>query len=115
MEQNNWNSEVPGNFVERRLARRRAEKERRARLAREMRERAGSQQAENDYPEPLAPESLPESAPVREQRQQRQQKPPLYVPPTRSIPQHHSGVSGVAFRKTRKRNLRKQRKTKSRR
>lgn len=99
MEQQNWNSEVPANFVEKRMAKRRAEKERRARLAREMRERAGSQQAENNYPEPLAPESLPESAPVQQQRP----KPPVYVPPSRSIPQHHSGIAGIALRKSKTR------------
>jgi hypothetical protein len=98
------------------MAKRRAEKERIARLAREMRERAAAaaaaQQSDQAYEaglygEPLAEESLPERAPLQGQRS----RPPVYVPPSRGIPQH-KGVAGVALRKTRK--TRKARKANSR-
>lgn len=95
-EQEQWNNGVPPNYVERRMAQRRAEKERRARLAREMRQRASGSTPHS---------SLAQGATAS-------LRPPVYVPPTKTIPQRN-GVAGIALRKT-KRKARKTRKANSR-
>lgn len=116
MEQEQWNSEVPPDYEEKLKAKRRIIKERRARLAKEMAARAGGAgEAHNNlagFGEPLAAESLPEPAPSSGARAPR---PPIYVPPSRSIPQHHSGISGVALRKSKKLRKAKAKARKSRR
>lgn len=110
-EQEQWNNDVPANYVKKRMAARRAEKERRARLAREMaaRARASAQQEQDElvgFGEPLAEESLPHRSPAPGARAPR---PPVYIAPSRTIPQHHTGVAGVALRKSK----RKSRKSKA--
>lgn len=109
-EQEQWNNDVPANYVKKRMAARKAEKERRARLAKEMAERAAAAAAQQEqdelvgFGEPLAEESLPQRAPAP-----RAPRPPVYVAPSRSIHQHPSGVAGVALRKSK----RKSRKSKA--
>ena len=93
-EQEHWNNDVPANYVKKRMAARRAEKERRARLAREMAARARGGAGDDDlgFGEPLAEESLPERAPAQGATASapRAPRPPVYVPPSRTIPQHLS-------------------------
>jgi len=115
-EQEQWNNDVPANYVKKRMAARRAEKERRARLAREMAERAraAAQQEQDElvgFGEPLAEESLPQRAPAPGARAPRAPRPPVYVPPSRSIPQHQSGVAGVALRKSKRKSRKSKAKT----
>jgi hypothetical protein len=119
-EQNQWNSEVPHKYVEERIAKRKAQK---ARLVREMRERAsaaagsgGGGAAQGNLVEfggPLPQESLPERAPGA--TASLAPRPPVYVPPSRNIGRHHSGLAGIALRKTKKRKTRKTKSRKSRR
>jgi hypothetical protein len=105
-EQEHWNSEVPANYEQKLMLKRRAEKERRARLAREMRERAAAGGAT-----PLSP--LPQGATASiAQGATASPRPPVYVPPTKTIPQRN-GVAGIALRKT-KRKSRKTRRSKHR-
>jgi hypothetical protein len=137
-EQEHWNSEVPANYEQKLMLKRRAEKERRARLAREMRERAAAGGSTPLSPLPQgvtaslaqgataslaqgataslaqgATASLAQGATASlAQGATASPRPPVYVKPTKTIPQRN-GVAGIALRKT-KRKSRKTRRSKHR-
>lgn len=106
-EQNEWNSEVPANYERKLMEARRAAKNRRYRLAIEQARRAaGGTPATGQREEAAAAGGTAAATTTQAPR------PPVYVKPTKTIPQHQSGVAGVALRKSKRKS--KARKGKSR-
>ena len=105
-EQKEWNSEVPENYVRKHMEARRAAKELRKRLANEQAQRARQREAE------AAGGTTPAAGGTTPVTTTQASRPPVYVKPTKTIPQH-SNVAGVALRK-RKSNGRKTRRRKTR-
>ena len=106
-EQNEWNSEVPANYERKLMEARRAAKNRRYRLAIEQARRAaGGTPATGQREEEAAAGGTAAATTTQAPR------PPVYVKPTKTIPQHQSGVAGVALRKSKRKS--KARKGKSR-
>ena len=119
-EQKEWNSEVPENYVRKHMEARRAAKELRKRLANEQAQRARQREAEaagGTTPAaggttPAAGGTTPAAGGTTPVTTTQASRPPVYVKPTKTIPQH-SNVAGVALRK-RKSNGRKTRRRKTR-
>ena len=107
-EQNEWNSEVPANYERKLMEARRAAKNRRYRLAIEQARRAAGGTPATGQREEEAAAAGGTTAATTTQAP----RPPVYVKPTKTIPQHQSGVAGVALRKTKRKS--KARKGKSR-
>ena len=109
-EQDNWNSEVPANYERKLMEARRAAKNRRHRLAIEQALRARKREEEA-----AAAGGTPAAGGTTAVTTTQAPRPPVYVKPTKTIPQHPSGVAGVALRKSkRKSNGRKTRRRKTR-
>ena len=96
-EQNEWNSEVPANYERKLMEARRAAKNRRYRLAIEQARRAaGGTPATGQREEAAAAGGTAAATTTQAPR------PPVYVKPTKTIPQHPSGAAGVALRKSKR-------------
>jgi hypothetical protein len=104
-EQEEWNSEVPANYERKLMEARRAAKNRRYRLAIEQARRARQREEE-------AAGGTPAAGGTTAVTTTQAPRPPVYVKPTKTIPQHPSGAAGVALRKSKRKG--KARKGKSR-